>query len=481
MLLAILFNNYNPNSMQAVFVDGRTPATSKQAQIVTLNDDRQLSWYHMLMDVLDTAEASYFAAGSRPDNVNNQAVVAVIEILLVQARLTGQDIELKQLWIEIPAQECRVLATQESGAIFFYVLGWAKQEKELLARSIEVDPVSFEVRRTLDFGNLIKHLAQQDARYAPAEEYANNYRVRVCNSEQFKTDRRDNSIVYSAPYLVTGEFPFFFSFRIRGGNFEPSPKFAVQKIKEPVLCVNSIEVCGDSIVYAHCQRSGLDNGYCLEGKIDFEDLPWKNNYGDKMLWNPTAFPGYDSRTNPYLFAIDGSYSKLQLVDSTTGEALSIALLYRDHPQDYIVGGSIQISSNANDDNLTVHFVTSCYEVNDKGKPISRKYYNQAVITPFDLMMFRETKGRFPTTANTIVKQTIRLRQCQSKNEKLTNEIAELKEGLTKKDHQVAELTEKLKNSTQTVSNYETRLEQQQNEIQALTAQLEAMRAAMQTK
>ena len=79
--------------------------------------------------------------------------------------------------------------------------------------------------------------------------------------------------------------------------------------------------------------------------------------------------------------MDSSGTKVVLVNTVTRDMLDIALLKRNHPNDYIVSGSILLSQSEEESktydsqSLTVHFITRQFE-----EGIYRKYYNQVVIS-----------------------------------------------------------------------------------------------------
>ena len=93
---------------------------------------------------------------------------------------------------------------------------------------MQVNPVTFSVLKTLQIGNVPKHLAKLDPTYTAAEDkHSTNYRVRVCNKDNFKTDKQDSSVLYYIPKFVDAEFPFFFSMELVDGTIAPSRKMTI--------------------------------------------------------------------------------------------------------------------------------------------------------------------------------------------------------------------------------------------------------------
>ena len=95
---------------------------------------------------------------------------------------------------------------------------------------MQVNPVDFSVLKTLQIGNVPKHLAKLDPTYAAEDKYSTNYRMRVCDETNFKTDAQDSSVLYFIPKIVDEEFPFFFSIKLADGTISPSRKMALQPI-----------------------------------------------------------------------------------------------------------------------------------------------------------------------------------------------------------------------------------------------------------
>ncbi len=88
--------------------------------------------------------------------------------------------------------------------------------------------------------------------------------------------------------------------------------------------------------------------------------------------------------------------------------LDIALLKRNHPDDYIVLGSILLSQSEEESktydsqSLTVNFVTQQVE-----EGIYRLYYNQVVISAQDFEIIRATGARVPKTKSETIQVIIK--------------------------------------------------------------------------
>ena len=113
----------------------------KKLPLKTLQN--QLTGQHRLTHVYSTSDTTYFVGESKPDYGNDQAVNGVTRVLLVQVKVKGSDVEVKELWVDAHDRETRVFVGLQPGKLFFYLFGWDDTSKELIAKSVMVDPATF--------------------------------------------------------------------------------------------------------------------------------------------------------------------------------------------------------------------------------------------------------------------------------------------------------------------------------------------------
>ena len=184
---------------------------------------------------------------------------------------------------------------------------------------------------------MLKHLASIDKRYTPAEKFSENYRMRICLENIFRIDKQDDSLVYYMPGRVDNELPFFYSFKLKDGTICPSPKVTLQHIDSSVyFACNSLEVSGDTLVYALFQRKGKSDGVVLNGKLELSANQWEDNLGDKTFWGVTGIPGYHPVSAPFAVAANKDRNKIVLLNTITGSTIDLALLKRHTEWDRIL-------------------------------------------------------------------------------------------------------------------------------------------------
>ena len=80
---------------------------------------------HKLGLVLKDGNVSYFAAFSKSSK--SQEVFSVRRVLLIQSTYSGDKLENKTIWVDVPSWECRVFALKSAivkNTMHFYVIGW---------------------------------------------------------------------------------------------------------------------------------------------------------------------------------------------------------------------------------------------------------------------------------------------------------------------------------------------------------------------
>ncbi len=80
---------------------------------------------HKLNLVLKDGNVSYFAAFSKFSQ--GQEICSVRRVLLIQSTYSGDKLQHKTVWVDLPSWECNIFALKSAtmkNTLHFYIIGW---------------------------------------------------------------------------------------------------------------------------------------------------------------------------------------------------------------------------------------------------------------------------------------------------------------------------------------------------------------------
>ena len=141
MLAVVRYDNAGCNCLEIILCDSNNSISPKTLALKNLQ--KKLTGNHRISHVYTTPDTIYIVGESKPNYFNHQAVNGVTQVLLLQVKIKGSDVEVKEVWVDALNRETRVFVGVQSGMLFFYLFGWDNECKELIAQAVMVDPATF--------------------------------------------------------------------------------------------------------------------------------------------------------------------------------------------------------------------------------------------------------------------------------------------------------------------------------------------------